>query len=340
MKCEFRNELGHPIIGSVMKKSKDVSLLERLEIEILLGKRYSQRSIASVLNRSPNTISYEVKENSVHGAYDALRAHRKARLRKRMRRLQFAKIEESPPLKVFVIKKLKLHWNPDEISGYMKREKYAHYVSKTAIYDWLRTARGEPYCKCLYSKRRYVKRRKKKTKKILIPNRIGIQERFLGADNRTRFGHWEADTVVGGTCMKGGMKTALERKSRLLVAHRVESMRPYEHAEVLKKIFSLYRVKSATFDNGIENRDHQKLNLPTFFCDPYSSYQKGANENGNKMLRRYFPKGTNFSKVSQEKIDRAVNLINEKPRRILGYRSALDVARGAGIIKSLEVRVS
>src|SRR3989344_3147346 len=160
-----------------MKKSKDLSLSERLEIGILLGKKYSQRSVASALDRSPNTISYEISENSTNGIYDALKAHKKARLRKRMRRLQFAKIEESPLLKAFIIEKLKLHWNPDEISGYMKREKYPEYVSKTAIYDWLRTARGEPYCKCLYSKRRYVKRRKKKAKRTLIPNRIGIQER-------------------------------------------------------------------------------------------------------------------------------------------------------------------
>lgn len=323
-----------------MKKSKDLSLSERLEIEILLSKEYSQRCIASVLNRSPNTISYEIENNSVNGVYEALKAHKKARLRKRMRRLQFAKIEKIPPLKAFVLEKLKLHWNPDEISGYMKREKHPHYVSKTAIYDWLRTARGEPYCKCLYSKRKYVKKRKKKTKRILIPNRIGIQERFSGANNRTRYGHWEADTVIGGKYMKGGVKTVLERKSRLFLVHKVESMRPREHAEVLSKILSLYEVRSTTFDNGIENRDHQKLLVPTFFCDPYSSWQKGSNENGNKMLRRYFPKGTNFSKVSQEKINKVVSLINEKPRKILGYRSALEVASRAGIIKSLEEGVS
>lgn len=323
-----------------MKKAKDLSLSERLEIEILLNKGYSQRSVAKVLDRSPNTISYEVKENSVRGVYEAKKAHAKSRLRKRMRRLQFAKIEESPPLKAFVIEKLKAHWNPDEISGYMKKEKMEQYVSKTAIYDWLRTARGEPYCKLLYSKRRYVKKRKKKTKRSIIPNRVGIQKRFAGANNRTRFGHWEVDTVVGGKYMKGGMKTALERKSRLLLAHKVESMRPREHAGTLRQMLSLFKTKSVTFDNGIENRDHEKLCTSTFFCDPYSSYQKGANENGNKMLRRYFPKGTNFSGVLQEKIDRVVLLINEKPRRILGYRSALDVAREAGIIRSLEMGVS
>lgn len=129
-----------------MKKAKDVSCAERLEIGILLGKGYSLRGIARVLERSPNTLSYEVRENSVNGVYEPLKAHAKARLRKRMRRLEFAKIEESPTLKRFVIEKLAADWNPDEIAGFLKRHRseYPWYVSKTAIYEWLRTPRGEP----------------------------------------------------------------------------------------------------------------------------------------------------------------------------------------------------
>jgi IS30 family transposase len=93
--------------------------------------------------------------------------------------------------------------------------------------------------------------------------------------------------------------------------------------------------RSMTYDNGIENRDHTELGIPTFFCDPYSSWQKGGNENGNKLLRRFFPKGTDFNLVTQKQLDAKVLLINEKPRRSLGYRSALEVAMKRGIIKKI-----
>jgi transposase, IS30 family len=319
-------------------KHKDLTRVERFEIKILLDKGYSKKKIGEAMKRSRNAISYELKINSVNGVYDPLKADMKARLRKRMRRLQFSKIEENPDLKKFIIQKLEKGWNPDEIAGFLKENKreYQWYVSKTAIYDWLRTARGERYCKLLYSRRRYVKRRKQKTERVLIPNRISIHERFKGADNRTRYGHWEADTVVGKKNTPGGVKTAVERKTRLFQARLVKSMRPGEHLGILKGILSPLKVLSITFDNGIENRSHEELEIDTFFSDSYSSWQRGSNENANKMLRRYFPKGTDFSQVSQEEIDMVVTLINEKPRKILGYRSARELAEKSGIIKIIK----
>lgn len=320
-----------------MKRAKDLSKAERSEIAILLGKAYSLRSIASALKRSPNTISYEVAKNSTNGTYDPIKAHAKARLRKRMRKLEWAKINECGSLQDFVIKKLREHWNPDEIAGHLKRYpvRYPWYVSKTAIYDWLRTARGERYCIYLYSQRKRKRKRMAKTKRMLIPHRVSIRKRFLGANNRTRYGHWEADTIVGRRGTSGGIKTALERKSKLFIAQKVSSMRPKEHSAVLRKMLAPLKVNSATFDNGIENRCHQELGVPTFFCDAYASWQKGANENGNKMLRRYFPKGTDFREISQKEIDRAVARINAKPRKSLGYRSALEVAQEAGMMSGI-----
>lgn len=321
-----------------MKKGKDLSRAERLEMGILLNKRYSLRSIARVIGRSPNTISYEIRVNSANGVYEPIRAHAKARLRKRMRKLEWSKIAASTNLGCWVVAKLKAHWNPDEIAGYLKRRQpTGEYVSKTAIYEWLRTARGERYCVYLYSKRKRVKKRGPKTKRGLIPQRVSIDQRFLGAAHRSRYGHWEADTIVGRRGTIGGLKTAVERRSRLVLAQKVRSMRPVEHAVVLATMLRPLKVTSVTFDNGIENRDHGELLVPTFFCDPYSSWQKGANENANKMLRRYFPKRTDFRLVTQTKIDRVVAIINSKPRKILGYRSAWEVARAAGIIRSESV---
>lgn len=322
-----------------MKNKGDLTRVERFEIKILLDKGYTIRLIAKSMNRGKSTISYEIKHNSVRGIYDPKKAHNKARLRKRMRRLQYSKIEYYPKLKRFIIEKLKIHWNPDEIAGYLKlhRKEYDWYVSKTAIYDWLRTSRGEKYCKCLYSKRKTIKKRKKnKTKRTMIPNKTSIHKRPKEIDRIKTYGHWESDSIVSKRNTKGGIKTATERKSKLLLAKKVSSMRPKEHSRILKEMTSVYIVKSFTYDNGIENKDYESLNIPSYFADPYSSWQRGINENSNKMLRRYFPKKTNFNLVSQKEIDYAVKLINEKPRKCLGYRSAYEVALENGIIKKIE----
>ena len=322
-----------------MKRYGDLTRAERLEIGILLGKEYSLRSIAKEMSRSPNTISYEIKENSVRGKYDPLKADVKARLRKRMRRLQWSKIEEYGDVKEFVIEKLKAYWNPDEIAGYLKRTREQAYVSKTAIYDWLRTSRGERYCTHLYSRRKRVKKRKLKTKKALIPNRVGIERRMDGASNRTRYGHWERDTIVSKKGCSGGLVSHLERKGRLLIGVKVDSMRPEEHARATKRVADAVRMMSTTADNGIENRDHESWGMPTFFCDPYSSWQKGSVENVNKMLRVFFPKGTDFSTVTQQDVSSACAIINGKPRKVLGYRSALEVSLKANIIKNTSVLI-
>ena len=306
---------------------------------ILLEKGYSGRAVARALSRSPNTISYELLWNSMSGVYDPIKADAKARVRKHYRKLEWSKIEADPRLKRFVIRKLRRGWNPDEIAGYLKRTKEMTYVSKTAIYEWLRTARGERYCALLYSKRKRVKHHKPKAKRALIPNRIGIASRSLGAINRSRGGHWERDTVVGRKGTPGGLATAQERKSRLVTAQKVSSMRPSEHLAADQTMFAEVKALSISRDNGIENREHEELGIPSFFCDAYSSWQKGGIENANKMLRRYFPKGTDFSFVSQEAVDHAVQLINEKPRRVLGYRSSLEEALRLSIIKSESVLI-
>lgn len=283
------------------KQKGDLTRTERLEIGILLDKGYSQRAVAKNMDRSPNTISYEVKENSVHGKYDPLKADAKARVRKRMHRLQWSKINEYGDIQLFIIEKLNAHWNPDEIAGYLKRTRDSRYISKTAIYDWLRTSRGERYCVYLYSRRKRVKKRKPKTKRVLIPNRTGIERRNKGATNRSRYGHWERDTVVSRKGCTGGMATHQERKSRIVAAKKVESMRPDEHARATRKVNDEMVMLSSTTDNGIENRDHEQWGMPTFFCDAYSSWQKGGVENANKMLRQYFPKGTDFGDVTQKR---------------------------------------
>jgi transposase, IS30 family len=323
-----------------MAKKPKLKLVNRLEIRILLDKGYKYREIARSMGRSPNTISYEVEMNGGRETYNPHLADQYARTRRKDTRKEWSKIEHNSEMKTYIIQCLEKHWNPDEIAQRMKDEKKPWYASKTAIYDWLWSVYGQQYCVHLYSGRYHKEKRVKKTERVMIPERVGLEERPLGADNRTRYGHWENDTIVSRKGCSGGLSVGCERKSRLVVAVKVISMSTGEHMDVIRKQIDQYKTLSITFDNGIENKHHQSLGVPTFFCEPYSSWQKGGVENANKMIRRYFPKGTNFRKVSQKKIDEAIAFINNKPRKILGYKTALEVSRASGMMKGIISRNS
>lgn len=325
-----------------MQKKPKLSRSERMEIGILLERGYGLREIARVLGRSPSSISEEIKRNTVKGIYDPRKADHKAYVRSRYRRLQWRKINHDQKLQAYIINGLRKHWNPDEIAGSMRQQKLSFYTSKTAIYEWLRTARGDRYCEHLYSQRHYRKKHKTKKQRILIPNRIGIEERPLGATNRTQYGHWEGDTMVSGrrTRSTAGISVLCERKTKYVMATVIPNLKPSMHVQAVRDMTRNLLVKSSTWDNGVENQYHQQFGMPTYFCDPYSSWQKGGVENVNKMLRRYFPKGTDLSFVSEAELQKAVSIINLKPRRSLGFRSAEDVARSHGIFKREELITS
>lgn len=317
-------------------KFKNLSSAERIEIGILKSREYSIREIAGEMERSPNTISYELRKNMVSGEYDPKKANDKSRLRKRMRKLQWMKIEKIRELKRYIIAGLEKKWNPDEISGRMKLEKKPFQVSKNSIYRWLYSVRGQRYCHLLYSKRHYRKPRRVSKKRTLIPNRVDISRRSRGAENRTRYGHWEKDAVVSRVGVSASLAVAEERKSRLVTARKVKNMSPVDHEQATRKMLENKKTLSITRDNGIENTHHEKTSAPSFFCEPYSSWQKGGIENANKLIRSFFPKGTNFRLVTQTEVDHAVEIINNKPRKILKYKTALEVARVAGIITSIK----
>ena len=319
-----------------MKKVKAFVYLsdsERDEIEILRKKGYSMRDIAKVFGRSPNTISYELKR--VPSGYKATHAKIYAHTALKFRGLQWSKIEKEKELKEYIIAGLKKHWNPDEISGRMKKEKQSFYLSKSAIYAWLETARGERYKIYLYSER--PGRRHQGTKGVTgqIQSMISITERGKGATNRSRFGHHESDLLVSGRNGTGGLSTNTERKSRYLSALKVMNLSAVEKDRAVRHVLAHQKVLSMTFDRGHENAHHESFGMPTYFCDAYSSWEKGSVENANKMIRAFFPKKTDFALVSQEEIDRVVSIINNKPRKILNYYTSTEVAVAGGVIHSM-----
>ncbi len=315
---------------------------ERSEIEILKRRGYSNRKIAEALKRSPNTISLEIKLNSVNGEYLAGKAKAKSRLSRKSRRYQWQKIEQHSRLRDFIIEMLAPpnDWSPRSISGYLHQQQTElPYVSARSIYDWLYSSRGQPYCQYLYSERYHPKRRPaKKTERVMIPNRTSIAERPESVNDRLEAGDWEYDSIVSSKRSRSTAALAVtqERATRLIQAGLVSNLRPAPYAETVIGLVSGMVVRTLTTDNGIENKAHAAITGSTgalvYFTDPYASWQKGGVENANKMIRRYFPKGTDFSTVSQSQVDQAVTTLNNKPRQCLGFKSALQCAVEKGLL--------
>jgi IS30 family transposase len=161
----------------------------------------------------------------------------------------------------------------------------------------------------------------------MIPDRIGIEERPQGANQRAEYGHLEIDTIVSGKRGSGALLVSVDRKSRYVNIKKLEGLRPSETAQELKALVRTQSIKTLTFDNGIENRYHQEVGVATYFCNPYSSWQKGSVENVNKMIRYYVPKGTNIATVPVAYLDYVQDQINKKTRKILGYKSAYEIMR-------------
>ncbi len=326
----------------MVKQFTGLSDAERSEISILLKRDCSLREIATALSRSPNTISYEIKTNSVHGVYDPLKAKAKSQVSRRSRRYQWRKIEHDPTLRDFIIEHLAPphHWIPDAIAGYFKHEQTElPTVGKDQVYAWLYSPYGQPYCQYLLSKRYRSKHRSEsKTDRVMIPDRPAITERPPSVEDRKQAGHWEGDTVVSGkrTRSKVALAVVQERTTRLIGATLIPDLKPESFAVAANGMLHNKLAHTLTLDNGIENKQHQSITDATgvqvYFCAPYSSHQKGGVEHANKLLRRYLPKGCDLGTYTQTQVDDFVDRINRKPRRCLGYKSALQCARKKGII--------
>lgn len=320
---------------------------KRDRLEALWKSGHIQKEIAEILGFNQSAISRElgrnrrkkrIKGSIVNGSYEATAAGHKALVRREASKYQGMKIESDSLLRGYVIEKLRLHWNPDEISGRMKDDNESFYASKTAVYDWLRSSFGQRYCAHLYSQRYTARKQKKnKSKRTLIPNRIGLELRPLGATNRTRYGHYEGDTAVSAkeTRSKAALSVAYERKARYIDARKIRNMKPESHSYALKVMLENKKALSLTQDNGIENTKHRELGLPTYFCDPYSSWQKGGVENAIKMIRRFIPKGADINDYSDEYVNMVVTILNNKPRKSLGYKTANEVMRKNNLFKNI-----
>lgn len=308
-----------------MRKKPKISKIERMEISILLDKGYKIREIGRVLDRSPSSISEEIRKNKVNNIYNPQKAEHKAYVRRKYSKYQGMKINEDNRLREYIIERLKKHWNPEVISGRMKKDKLPFYASKSAIYLWLRTVYGERYCSYLHSKRYYVKKRKiKKIRRIMIPNRVSIEKR----PKMKGFSHYEADSIVSGKRhkSKASLSVVYNIKSKYVDMRKMDNLKPDAfNQSILEMKRNLGEIKTLTLDNGIENKYHYKLGIRTFFCNPYHSWEKGGIENVNRLIRRYIKKGSDIREYSDRYIRKVVNILNHRPRKSLNYLSPYEV---------------
>jgi IS30 family transposase len=316
----------------VGKRHHKLTAKERDLIALMHGRGESIRSIATFLERSPSTISDELKRNClVNGDYVAIHAQSETEARK-------GKARKRPPLKdkkvyAYVMEKLREGWSPEQIAGRLKHDQGKPVICHETIYQFIYSEQGKKKGLSEYLPWKRKKRRKKHGRGVhrsRIPDRVSIHLRPVEVDSREEFGHWEGDTVEGRG-HREGIHTEVERKSRLLIAAKVHQISSEATIRVQKEMFaSLPKQarKSTTLDNGHENYQHNQLanlGIATYFADPYSSWQRGTNEYHNGLLRRYFPKGTSFTDLDQEDLADIVWEINNRPRKVLDFRTPQEV---------------
>lgn len=299
---------------------------QRYQIEAYLREGFSYREIGKRLNVSHSTISREVRRNSFHhNHYLPEIAHVKAV----KRRCLAAKYRVSAVTLSLVEFGLNHKWSPEQIAGVSKI--VGNPVSHEWIYGFVRRDKlggGKLYKQLRRGHRKY--RKGSRAKRVIIPNRVGIEHRPAIVDKKERFGDWEADTVLGksGT---GAIVSLVERKSKLYLIRKVPAKTAADVERAMVGMLWRYRrhVSTITADNGAEFCAHErvadKLKADIYFANPYSSWERGLNENFNGLLRQYIRKGTDLRTVSDKQIADIERALNARPRKCLGYKQPIVV---------------
>ncbi|MEK7236071.1 MAG: IS30 family transposase [Nitrospirota bacterium] len=300
---------------------------DRDEISILLKKGYSRRDIAEAIGKDHSSVSREITNHKTKGIYDSRLAQAKARLKRRMSKYQGMKIADNPNLEIKVAVGLIANWSPEEVAGRIAcLNNGKAVISAKSIYKFCYSNRGQYLCKYLPHRRyRPRKRGAAKPAKILIPNRISIDLRPAVVAEQKRFGDFEGDTLGRPKHENETLVGAVERQSLFFVGCKVSRLK--YSMDGLKKSLSPHQkiIKSMTLDNGVENFRHEELNVKTFFCDPYSSWQKPIIENTFGRLRRFIPKRASLANYTQKQISAIIEIMNNTPRKKLGYRTPKEV---------------
>lgn len=315
-----------------------LSLSEREEISRGLSAGYSLQRIASEINRSPSTISREISRNGGRESYRANKADERAwRQAKRPKRCILAKNRK---LQLLVAERLQLDWSPEQISGWLKLQypsdsgmQVSHETIYRSLFIQARGVLKKELVKHLRSRRGMRRSRHFTTEavepKTSIVDAVSIRERPPEVEDRAVPGHWEGDLISGSR--NSHIATLVERQSRFTMLVQVDGKDTQSVVSALCREVNRLPVelkKTLTWDRGGELGAHKKFTITTdvqvYFCDPQSPWQRGSNENTNRLLRQYFPKGTDLSGWTQEQLNEIARKLNQRPRKTLRYLSPLE----------------
>lgn len=301
---------------------------ERYQIHILKRAGKNQNEIADLIKRDKSTIGRELKRNCGERGYRPKQSHELSLARMRAkdngRRISAATWS-------FTDIKLRALWSPEQICGYLKANSMPS-VSHESIYQRIyadKRAGGT-----LHANLRCQKQRKKRyggrERRGTIPNQVSIEQRPAIVDGRERFGDWEADLVIGAG-QQQALVTLNERKSRYTLIDKVTRKTAQAVSDSLIALLTpfSYWVHTLTTDNGKEFAQHERIarsiDADFFFAHPYCSWERGANENMNGLIRQFFPKKMYFDKISERDIASAIDSLNHRPRKCLGFKTPHDV---------------
>jgi IS30 family transposase len=312
-----------------MRHYQQLTYEQRCQIYVLKKRGYSQREIAKSIEVSQSTVNRELIRNSGARGY----RYKQAQERASRRRYKASKVTKMTPNIIALIEsKLRLEWSPEQITGWLFKEKQES-ISHESIYlhVWAdKKAGGYLYTYLRRQGKKYDKRRHGKSTRGQIKNRVSIDDRPSVVDEKSRVGDWEIDTVIGKG-HSGALVTIVERVTKFTVSQQVEGKTA---AAVTKATIDLLKpiqdaVLTITADNGKEFAYHEEiseaLDANVYFAHPYSSRERGLNENTNGLFRQYFPKKTDFKKVTQCEVKRAVERLNTRPRKLLGFKTPSDL---------------
>jgi len=315
---------------------RHLSSEERDKIAYLRAKGRSLSDIAESIGRHKSSISRELKRNRspTYNVYLANKAHERA-VKRKNESVQRQRIR-NPLIRRYIMKKLKLKWSPELIAGRLPSEYPDLSISHEAIYQFIyvkstRTEHNLVSYLARAHKRRRLRTHSHRHKSLHIPQRVSIKERPLEVQTRIQPGHWEADTLISRRS-KAALAVALERTSRHLHLAKLPAKTSQSFRCALTRRLSRYPqplLRSITYDNGCENVEHEYTNkvlgTQSYFCEPFHSWEKASIENAIGLIRRFFPKKTDFDLVTKEQVKRVETLLNTRPRKCLNYRTPNEV---------------
>jgi len=316
------------------RSTRSLILSEREEISRGIVSQLSMRSIAAQIGRAPSTVSREINRNGGYDNYRAVESDKNAW--DQALRPKQCKLSYNRQLASIVARKLKKSWSPQQIAGWLKRkhpsqenDRVSHETIYRTLYIQARGALKKELQLHLRSKRA-IRRAKYSTLKRQglgkITNAINISERPASADDRAVPGHWEGDLIAGSN--NTYIATLVERQTRYVMLAKIKKKDAETVAQALikhSKRLPAELYKSLTWDRGTEMAKHENFTLATdiqvYFCDPKSPWQRGSNENTNRLLRQYLPRGTDLSQHTQTLLNSVARKLNERPRKTLDYET-------------------